>query len=160
MSPSIKESKAFNRPQYILTLTSQNFENELINLLKQYAKPKIINALYLYDKNYTEITSETIRKHFTSEIKFVLTKTIKTNLITEDAQTEKLIEYHETNNHRGALELEKELRSRYYWPTLRNDCQRFVDNCTFCQSAKYERNPTKLKSQVTPTPSISLNLSS
>lgn len=153
ISPNLSKKTVFGRPQYFVTLTRNNFETELVNVLKQYMKPNVINAIYLFDLNCLEITSETIRKHFTSEVKFILSKSLKTNVTSEISQTEKLIQFHEANNHRGATELEKEIRSKYYWPTLRLDCQKFVDNCQICQSSKYERHPSKLKLQITPTPS-------
>lgn len=55
-------------------------------------------------------------------------------------------------NHRGINENYEFLKDKIYYPKLKNFLQRYINNCSICQIAKYDRNPLKIKYKISQTP--------
>lgn len=59
--------------------------------------------------------------------------------------------YHEgKTNHRGINECYLSLSVRYYWPRMKDHVTKFINDCTICGQAKYDRNPIRPKLNIVP----------
>lgn len=45
-----------------------------------------------------------------------------------------------------------ELKEKYYYPNLKIEIQKFVNNCNICNVSKHDRKPLKIPLQITETP--------
>ena len=83
---------------------------------------------------------------------------IKCEYLAEDfespeTQIETIINYREgKTNHRGIQETYFKLKSKFYWPNMLTDIQKYINNCEICLANKYERQPIKLNDNLTETP--------
>lgn len=57
------------------------------------------------------------------------------------------------SNHRGFNENFEYLKNKVYYPKLKILIQKYINNCSICQEAKYDRSPLKIKYKLTNTPS-------
>lgn len=55
------------------------------------------------------------------------------------------------NNHPGITKTHEELKKIYYYPNLKKEITKFINNCHIC-NFKHERNPIKLPFENTETP--------
>ena len=60
--------------------------------------------------------------------------------------------YHSDKNHRGIEETFFELKDLIYYPNLKKEIHKFINNCIICNMCKYDRRPIKTKLCVTETP--------
>lgn len=74
-----------------------------------------------------------------------------------------IVEQTHDRAHRNAKNNYEEAKRNYYWPKMKQDFQKWVNNCEICKTQKYERIPTKQLIGSTPIPttvgeSISMDL--
>ena len=85
------------------------------------------------------------------------TKVIKCTKLLEDVKHNKIEEIifkeHTLNNHRGIEEVFKELKLKYYYPKLKDEISKIINNCQTFQLGKYDRNPIKEPFKARPFPS-------
>lgn len=149
--PSMKIVNYFGRQRYLITITENNYETEIINCLRDYSTPASVNGIHSKNPKLYETIARLINQTFDNSIKFVFTNTLLQDVPTEEAKNTLLKEFHYPN-HRGAEELSAEILRKYYWPNVRKDCQTYVNSCSICQCAKYERHPIQYKLKLTPSP--------
>ena len=152
--------KVFDKNQRILVKLSQsNLENDIVKFVKEYVTPKIKYGIYFSNDIYEQFT-HILNKHFSfSEIN--LTKYTKAIVDVEEIsdQTEIIQKYHSgTTNHRGISETLEHLKRHYYWPNMKQSIQKIINNCEVCLICKYDRNPIKVKYNITPTASKPLEI--
>lgn len=59
--------------------------------------------------------------------------------------------YHDgKTNHRGINECYLALSNKFYWPKMREHITKFINECTVCGQAKYDRNPIKQQFKLVP----------
>lgn len=136
-----------------LQLSKNKFEEDVIKFIKEYVIPKVQYHLYFESPEIYEPFCEAVRKNF--KWPSLVLKKCNTKLIdvtNKDDIHEIIKAYHEgKSNHRGIDETEQKIKSKYYWPYLKNSVQTFINDCEICQQSKYERNPIKIKMNITPT---------
>lgn len=134
-------------------ISQNNFENDILNLIKDYVTPDVQYHLYFENREIYEPFCEVIRKYFkwpSLKLKYCQIKLMD---VTDKNDIQEIIKnYHEgKTNHRGIEETERQIKSKYYWPHLKNSVQSYINTCEICQQCKYERHPVKVKMNVTPT---------
>lgn len=159
-NPRIEIKKVFQNPtprtRFYIYITDETFEQQIINFLKEYASPKTQYVFYFQnDENqdyYKEMCRFIPNTFKNSAFKLLKTNKLLIDINKEDRQLYLIKTQHEgITNHRGIQETINELRLKYYWPKLSNDVRNFINNCSICQQAKYERHPPLIKLQLTPT---------
>lgn len=63
-----------------------------------------------------------------------------------------ILKEHLRNNHRGIDEVYLEMKINYYYPNLKREITRVINNCHICDLAKYERVPIKEPYRSRPMP--------
>lgn len=94
-------------------------------------------------------------KYFANNTKLRLNKC---NKILNDIKDRHIIQEiiltsHIKNNHRGINTTYQDLKRKYYFPKLKEEIHKIINNCYVCNSAKFERNPIKLPIKEIITPS-------
>lgn len=146
----------FEKKRRILAqLSENNFENDIINLVKEKVVPEKLYYLYFENPELYEPFCEVIRKTFKYPSLRFKKCTIKLLDVTNKDDIPDIIKnYHESKtNHRGIDETESKIKSKYYWPNLKNSIQTLINQCEICQKSKYERHPIKMQMNITPTSS-------
>lgn len=133
-------------PNFKRHLIEYNDPNDITNLIKTYIKPGNVGIYCTAEVMYN---LKDIFKHFTN--KFIFCTKFASD-ITNDNDQEEIIAQTHTRAHRNYKENIKQIENIYYWPTMRQDFEKFVRYCDICQQNKYERNPHKEKIAETPIP--------
>lgn len=133
-------------------LSESNLEEDLINAIKEYVNPKIKTALLINPPLAMYNIIPLLQKHFKSScMKLVLAKKELENVKEYLRQQEIIRHYHEgKTNHRGINECFLALSVKYYWPKMREHITKFINDCTICGQAKYDRSPIKQKFNIAP----------
>ena len=136
-----------------LQISNQNFKQDILNFIADHISHDLQYHLYFEDPEIYEPFSLVVQKYF--EWPFIKFKKCNTKLldVTDKKDIHDIIQkYHEgKSNHRGIEETTERIKKTYYWPNLKNAVQLFINNCEICQQSKYDRNPVKIKINVTPT---------
>lgn len=83
----------------------------------------------------------------------VLTKKEVENVKDYLRQQEIIRNYHEgKTNHRGITECFLALSHSYYWPKIKESISEYINECSICGQAKYDRNPIRQKFSIVPPP--------
>ena len=149
---SIQIKKLFNKKlqRFIVNVSEQNFESDIINFLKQYTVPSCNYYIYS-DARVLEKLEPIILTHFTG-LKIFKTNKLLKDIEDPEERTEILENYHSgKTNHRGISETHEKLKDKYFWPKLKEDITEYVNNCDICQKSKYDRHPLKLELNLVPT---------
>lgn len=141
-----------NKQRYLVQISKNNFEKDIINFVKKFIVPKVKYYVYFEDPVY-ESFAVIIQNYFkNSQINFIKC-TQKLIDISNDDEIKNIIQnYHEgKTNHRGIDETEKRLKNIYYWPNQRKSIQSYINLCDICQVTKYDRKPLNPLFNITPT---------
>lgn len=150
------KSKTFeNKERMTVSVPFQNIRAEIINFIKEYVDPKKTHCIFLKTPNLLSTFCKVIQETFkNSSFKFVQSNTLLEDVKIQEEQEDKIRYHHETKTcHRGINETELALKRKYYWPKMRQDIERYINNCDICQTAKYDRNPAVIKFNISPTSS-------
>uniref|UniRef100_A0A0A9YJ44 RNA-directed DNA polymerase n=1 Tax=Lygus hesperus TaxID=30085 RepID=A0A0A9YJ44_LYGHE len=151
----VKVKKLFeNKSRITVHIRKHNLEQDIIKFVKEYVQPKIKYGLYFTEDIYEQFCNIMTKNFAFSEI--TMTKYTKRleDVLDENKRPELIRKYHEgITNHRGIDETHNHLKRTHYWPNMRESIQRFINNCNLCVRCKYDRNPIKVKYNVTPTAS-------
>lgn len=131
-----------------------NFTEDVINLFKHFIRPDIQHAVWLSDFKHLPDFTKALQTFFkNSAFDLVFCKQNLKDIIDADEQYRLAKSYHEgKSNHRGITETEKQIKRNYYWPNISNTVTEIINNCSSCQTNKYERHPNKQSLQFTPVP--------
>lgn len=149
--------------------TFPNFQNhkikfmsiaDLITYMRSTISNKHVNVIYCSEETFYYI-KKPISDTFPNS-NFVFT-TLKTSDITSNDEQLQIIMSVHNRAHRNAKNNCIDAEKRYYWPTMKNDFNKFVKVCEICNTQKYERRPIHQRIGITPTPtavgeSISMDL--
>lgn len=149
----IKNQKVFDKSRKLIYTKSLD-NKDAITLLKSHFNPKSLNAVYIEDSEFFQTLEQVFQTHFSNnKLKIIRCNRILKD-ITDEENLAKLIEQeHLRNNHRGIVEVCKELQLEYFHPKLCARVSQFINNCEICNIEKYDRKPIKQKFQITETPS-------
>ena len=152
----IKIKKCFNQQfqKFIVHVSQNTFEKEIIKFIKEYLVPNCNYYIYFESPFYEQLTN-IIQKHFkNSELKLFKCTKLLEDVENIDDQKSIIDQYHSgKTNHRGIDETYNKLKAKYFWPKMQNSIRDFINECDTCRLSKYDRNPLKLKYNITPTAS-------
>jgi transposase InsO family protein len=136
-------------------ISKSNIEDEIIKVIKEFVNPKIKTGLLINPPLEMYSVIPIIQNHFkSSAMKLVLAKSEIVNIKDYFKQQEIIRGYHEgKTNHRGINECYMSLSCKYYWPRMKDDVTKYINECIICGQTKYDRNPIKQKFHVVPPPS-------
>lgn len=137
-----------------IQVSEANLETDVINAVKEYVNPKVKTGIIIHPPLAMYKIIPIIQKNFkSSTMNLVLTKTEIENVKEYLRQQEIIRKYHEgKTNHRGITECYLALALRYYWPKMKECIAKYINECSICGQAKYDRNPVKQKFHVVPPP--------
>lgn len=153
----IKGKPVFTKPfethtRVSIQISESNLEEDLINAIKDYVHPKVKTGLLINPHLAMYSIIPIIQRTFkNSAMNLVLTKTELENVKEYLRQQEIINKYHDgKTNHRGINECYLALSRTYYWPKMKEQVTKFINECTICGQAKYDRNPIKQQFKVVP----------
>lgn len=155
----IKSKPSVTKPFENVTRTSiqlseSNLEQDLVNAIKEFVHPKIKTGLLINPPLAMYKIIPIIQDKFrSSSMKLYAVKSEIDN-IKEYLQQQQIIKtYHEgKTNHRGINECYLALSKKYFWPKMKEQIAKFINECSICGQAKYDRNPIKQQFHVVPPP--------
>lgn len=135
-----------------IQISESNLEEDVIQVIKTYVDPKIKTGLLISPSIAMYSLIPIIQRTFkNSAMKLVLTKTELENVTDYLRQQDIIGKYHDgKTNHRGINECYLALSRKFYWPKMREHITKFINNCTICGQAKYDRNPIKQRFCIVP----------
>lgn len=137
-----------------IQLSESNLEDDVINAIKEYVNPKVRTGLIIHPPLAMYKIIPIIQDKFkSSAMNLVLTKTEIENVKEYLRQQEIIQKYHEgKTNHRGINECYLALSAKYYWPRMKEHITKYINECSICGQAKYDRNPIKQRFSIVPPP--------
>lgn len=137
-----------------IQLTKSNLELDVVNAIKEYVNPKVRTGILITPALEMYSIIPIIQNHFkSSSMNLILTKRELINVKEYLRQQEIIQKYHEgKTNHRGIDECYLALSRQYYWPKMKDQISKYINECTICGQGKYERNPIKQQFNLVPPP--------
>lgn len=138
-----------------IEINQANLEQEVIDAIKEYVDPRIKTGLLIQPQEKMYSVVPIIQNTFkNSSMKLFLVKSEIENVHGYLKQQDIIRRYHEgKTNHRGISETYLALSRKYFWPKLRESITKFINECSVCGRAKYDRNPVRPEFHVVPPPS-------
>lgn len=135
-----------------IQVSESNLEEDVVNAIKEYVHPKIKTGLLINPTLGMYSIIPIIQKNFkNSSMNLILTKKELDNVREYLRQQEIINKHHDgKTNHRGINETYLALSHKYYWPKMREHITKFINECTICGQAKYDRNPIKQQFKLVP----------
>jgi transposase InsO family protein len=135
-----------------IQLSQNNLELDVINAIKEYVNPKVKTAIIINPTLAMYSIIPIIQDKFkSSSMNLVLVKIELENVKEYLRQQDIIHHYHEgKTNHRGINECYLALSRKYYWPKMKDQISKFINECTICGQAKYDRNPVRPQFNVVP----------
>jgi hypothetical protein len=135
-----------------IQLSESNLEEDVIRAIKEYVHPKIKTGILINPPEAMYRIVPIIQKTFkNSAMNIMITKKELENVREYLRQQEIINKYHDgKTNHRGINECHLALSHRFFWPKMREHISKFINECTICGQAKYDRNPIKQMFKVVP----------
>lgn len=133
-------------------VSESKLEQDVVNAVKEYVNPKVKTALKITPPLGMYSILPILQRNFkNSSMNLVLAKTELEDVKEYLRQQEIIKHYHEgKTNHRGINECYLALSRRYYWPKMREEITKYVNECTVCGQTKYDRNPIRPQFNVVP----------
>lgn len=133
-------------------ISENNLCDDVVSAIKEYVNPKVKTALLIIPPLRMYDIIPIIQEKFrSSAMNLVLAKKELENVKEYLRQQELIRNYHDgKTNHRGINECYLSLSNRYYWPKMKDHITKFINDCTLCGQAKYDRNPIKQQFNIVP----------
>lgn len=160
-----------DKPKHKFQILFQNkkrniFRNEeytpniIIDILKEHLQPNKLSAIYCPDDELFLTIQNIFEQFFSCQKIFKVLRCTKfvTDVFEEIEQDDLIKNQHDLNGHRGIEEIYAQLRRHYYFPYMRSKISQYVNLCKICMENKYDRNPPKLKFEITQNPKQPLDI--
>lgn len=143
-----------------IQVTESNLEQDVIKAIKDYVTPKIKTGILINPPLGLYSIIPIIQSSFkSSAMNLILTKVELENVKPYLRQQEIIKHYHDgKTNHRGINECYLSLSKKYYWPKMKEQITKFINECTVCGQGKYDRNPVQQQFNVVPPPNKPLEI--
>ncbi|KAG6465364.1 hypothetical protein O3G_MSEX015105 [Manduca sexta] len=138
-----------------IQVSESNLEYDIINAVKEYVNPKVKTGIIINPPLAMYKIIPILQSKFrSSAMNLVLTKKEVENVKEYLRQQEIIKKYHEgKTNHRGINECFLSLSHHYYWPKMKESIAKYINECSICGQAKYDRHPIRQKFAIVPPPS-------
>lgn len=139
--------------RHIITLR-EYFEEKILDYLRQIFPIKGIVAIFCDNFEIFRKLQQTIVHYFSNYdgMKFMRCSKMVKDVFEKENLLEIMEKYHNDKNHRGIEETFLELKDKIYYPNLKTEIHKFINNCTVCNMCKFDRRPIRTKFCVTETP--------
>lgn len=151
-----KDTLYDKKTRYTITLDGYH-EDTVLSLLREIlpirGKVGIFCASFQVFKNF----QNTVVRYFSNAQNmtlFACSKFLK-DIFDRETLLGIIEKYHNDKNHRGINETYIELKSKIYFPNLKLEIHKFINNCIICNMCKYDRHPIRPKFCLTETPTRS-----
>lgn len=133
-------------------------ENDIIKIFKEHLDYKKSNCIFCAE-NIMPVVQKVYRNFFcrNNTLKICISQTILTDIKTPEEENE-VIEKTHNRAHRGINENVLALKQIYFFPSMKNKVRNFIELCTTCKTAKYDRKPYKLVLSKPPIPTKPLEV--
>ena len=144
-----------NKIRTVIEISKHEFEKDIINTFRELSTIKKTFGINIDKEEFVPRFCEVMKNTFkNSAFKLLLCNTVLEDVKTPELRDQIVKLAHESKtNHRGIVEIESEIKRKYYWPNIRSSVTKVIYNCELCQVMKYDRNPQQQKFELTPTPS-------
>lgn len=135
-----------------IQVSESNLEQDVINAIKEHVNPKVKTAIKITPPLGMYSIIPIIQNKFkSSALNLVLTKTELEDVKEYLRQQEIIKQYHEgKTNHRGINECYLALSRKYYWPKMKEEITKYINECRICGQTKYDRNPIRQQFNIVP----------
>lgn len=142
-----------NKIRHTIIIKEYN-EETILKFLKQILPIKGTVAIFCQNFSIFKYFQQTIVHFFSnaSGMKFIKCSIFLKDIFDREKLMEIIDKYHTEKNHRGIQEIFLELKTIIYFPNLKREIHKFVNNCVICNMCKYDRHPLKAKFCITETP--------
>lgn len=130
------------------------FEEKVLEFFKEIFPIKGTVAIFCDNFEIFKNLQRTLVHYFSnsSELKFIRCSKFIKDIFDREDLLEFIEKFHNEKNHRGIDETYLELRDLIYFPNLKVEIHKFINNCVICNMCKFDRKPIKTKMCVTETP--------
>lgn len=135
-----------------IQVSQTNLIDDVIAAIKEYVNPKVKTGIIINPPLSMYDIIPIIQDNFkSSAMNLVLCKSELENVKEYLRQQDIIRHYHDgKTNHRGINECHLALSHKYYWPKMRDHITKYINECTTCGQAKYDRSPIKQKFNIVP----------
>lgn len=140
-STTIRETLFQNFKRIIVTQPKFT-KDDITNFLKIYHNGK--QTALLAPETLVQIIQEAFKENFGQKGHFVFASGMVEDVQNEDRQN-LIIQKEHDRAHRGANEVEAQIKRAYFFPNIQKKIREFINTCTICNQHKYERKPYNIK---------------
>lgn len=135
-----------------IQLSKSNLEQDVINAVKEYVNPKVKTGILIQPPLGMYEIIPIIQNQFRSSTMYLMLSKVELENVKDYLRQQEIIHnYHDgKTNHRGITECYLALSRKFYWPKMKEHVTKFINDCTTCGQAKYDRNPIKPKFNIVP----------
>lgn len=127
-------------------------KNDILNIFKNHLDYKKVNCIHCPEEIIPVIQS--VYHDFfcrNRHLKIVISQRFLRDVTTPEEENE-LIEKTHNRAHRGIQENLEVLKREFFFPKMKNKIRKFINLCTSCKEAKYDRKPYKITFAQIPIP--------
>lgn len=143
-----------------IQLSESNLNEDVINAVKEYVHPKVRTGILINPPWAMYSVIPILQDKFrSSAMNLILVKSEIENVKDYLRQQDMIRNYHDgKTNHRGINECYLALSHRYFWPKMKEQISKFINECTICGQGKYDRNPVQPRFNIVPPPTKPLEI--
>lgn len=136
--------KPFNKNTYIIDIRQNFIEEDLRRTFKEIFKPNNTYGIYFRDPKLRKPFIDLCKNTFNYTLKIFLCNISCQDITNKETQKGLVQNYHE-KTHNGITETYNQLKSKYFWPKMKETITQIINDCEICLQSKYERRPYQLK---------------
>lgn len=135
-------------------VSEDTLEQDIIQIVKKHVDPKLRTAVLISPVARIYDVVPILQRTFqNASLNLILVKREVQDISDYLNQQDIISKYHEgKTNHRGINETYLSLSQNYFWPKLKENITSFINQCSICNRAKYDRIPIKPAFQIVPPP--------
>lgn len=139
--------------RHVITL-KEYFEEKVLDIFKRIFPIKGTVAIFCDNFETFKNLQRTLIYYFSNapDMKFVKCSKFIKDVFDRESLLEIMENFHNDRNHRGIEETFLEMKNMIYYPNLKKEIHKFINNCLICNMCKFDRRPIKTKLCVTETP--------
>lgn len=142
-----------------VTIKKKSFDDtQILDLLKTHLDYKKLNCILCPEKLIGKI-QDVYKKIFSrnKNLRILISQKLLKDISTPEEENS-LIEATHNRAHRGINENHEVLARNYYFPKMKAKIRKFINLCTICKTAKYDRKPYEISIANTPIPKKPLDI--
>lgn len=149
--PLFIKEKVFDNQRFYINFRKRHIDEDLEEFIAHLNNEKTYHVFFP-DKEHERYFIKNIQEKIINlNSKLIICSSKLTDVLSDNEKQDKM-NYHHVykTGHRGIKTTIESLQKNYYWPNLSKDVTNYINNCTICQKAKYERTPNNFEFQAVP----------